>query len=434
MAAGGRQLVLPMPNGLGSGGSSSIAAQVRRNGSDSGWEVSLLPAVRVENRLSAPVHVCLSREGGDQAGSPGASRDGAQHQHQALEVPSRGSTEVLLLGNDTLLRLWLGGDVASGTGWSQAIGLLPHSHQRQQGHGQQKEAVLMVLHSSPAAAATALAAGVRPPAAPWAATQQLGAVLAQAVPPSAATGQACIRFWPPLLLQNATPCPLRLLLPPLGARQAQRGASAGPEHAQHEQQVLLTPGGSHQLTVPLHGGTVGALLSLQAGTCSDSTAAGVSDDEATSRSLSLVVPPLIAESADQQWFGSSGPKRAPGSEEAAQAVYIAPPGEATWLRLPLVMSGTGNVLEGTATESTCTGGGSRSSVCTSDLLLATQQDADGLPLLRLTLQPALAVHNCLPVPLLFQVGSAVMGEQAVAVCRHCQARVAMPGDCLLAAA
>lgn len=401
MAAGGQQLALPAPGSLSTGGGSSIAVQVRRSSSGAGWEVLLLPAVRVDNRLSAPVHICLSREVGTQVSSPGGSRARAQQQHQALQVPSGGSAEAPLHGSSTVLRLWLGGDVASGTGWSQAVPLLPHSQQQQQGGARQGEPVLMVLHSSTAAAATALAAGVRSPAAPWAAAQQLGAVLAQAAPPDAATGQACIRLWPPLLLRNATPCPLRLLLPPLAAPAALQNAQQG------QRELVLSPGASHQLAVPLQGGTVAALLSLEAGSSGDAPAAGVENGRGTAgpRSLAVVVPPLIAESAEQQWFGSGGPKQSPGSDsEAARAAFIAPPGEATWLRLPLLLAAPDNLPEATAGEHASSGGSSGGGALTTDLLLVTQQHADGLPLLQLTLQPALAVHNCLPVPLLFQVG------------------------------
>ncbi|KAL4436856.1 hypothetical protein ABPG75_003995 [Micractinium tetrahymenae] len=412
MAAGGQQLVLPT-HGNGSGGGSSIAVQVRASSSGSGWEVLLLPALRVDNRLSAPVHVCLSRDGGIQVTSPGGSRARAQQQNQTLEVPSGGSAQAPLHGSGTQLRLWLGGDVASGTGWSQAIPLLPW-HQ-QHGTAQQKDPVLMVLHSSPAAAATALAAGVRSPTAPWAAAQQLGAVLAQMVPPDAATGQSCIRFWPPLLLRNATPCPLRLLLPLACAQQAQQGTPAAQQQQgqQEQKELLLMPGDSHQLTVPLHGGTVGALLALEAG-CSGSPAAaavGHGSTAAAPRGLPVVVPPLIAESAEQQWFGRGGPKPAAGGGDgAAPAVYIATPQEATWLRLPLLVAGPGGPPAAGGPESTGGSSATSSSAPTTDCLLVTQQHAGGLPLLQLTLQPALVVHNCLPVPLLFQVPAAAPVE------------------------
>lgn len=399
MAEGGRQVVLPMLSDTGLASASSIAVQVQRSASGSSWEVLLLPAVRVDNRLSTPVHICMSREVGNPTSSPGGT-PGRTQQHEALEVPSGGSAELPLRGTSSVLRLWLGGDVANGTGWSQAVPLLPLNHQRQHRQGQQQDPVLMVLHSSAAAAATALAAGVRSPTTRWAASQQLGAVLAQVAPPDRATGQACIRIWPPLLLRNATPCPLRLVLPPMCPQQAQQGPPPAP------QELLLPPGGSHQLTVPLHGGTVGALLSLEARGCGNRHAAAASEGssgEAAQHRLPIVVPPLIAESPEQQWFGSGRAKDEAGSsDEAARAVLIAPPGEATWLRLPLVVARPSSTPTAAAPEGTASGGSG--GALTTDCLLVTQQHADGLPLLQLSLQPALAVHNCLPVPLHFQVG------------------------------
>ena len=106
-----------------------------------------------------------------------------------------------------------------------------------------------------------------------------------------------------------------------------------------------------------------------------------------------MVPPLIAESAEQQWFGSSGLKRAAGAAAlaAGPALFIAPPGESACLRLPLTLD---SAADPAATASVA---------AVADCVMLTQQHTDGLPLLQLSLMPALVVHNCLPVALLFQV-------------------------------
>lgn len=407
-----------------SAGGCSLAVHVRHSSSGSSWEVLLLPAVQVANHLSAPVHVCLSREVSSLASMGGSAHSRVQQQHQVLEIGSGGSANAQLHGGGTLLRLWLGGDISSGGGWSQAISLPQYHNQPQH------EPLLMVLHCSPAASASAMGAGVRAPAAPGAAKQQLGALLAQLLPPDAATGQASIRIWPPLLLRNALPCPVRLLLPVAGAAGAGAAAAelqpAAP--AQHavgqqpsQQELVLPPGASHQLTVPLHGGTVGALLAVEATPAGAGSAAASYGNASSSGSrpgVAVVVPPLIAESAEQQWFGSAGIKAAAsgavvGGAEAvgpAAAVFIAPPGEATWLRLPLLVCSRATH----AGDSSAAAG----STLMSDCLLVTQQHADGLPLLQLTIQPALAVHNCLPVPLLFQVGCICGRRDFQCVCRQ----------------
>jgi hypothetical protein len=368
MATGGHPLLLPMPGG---GCSSSLAVQVQRSSCGGSWEVLLLPGMRVVNHLAAAMHVALT-DSSAVRGSPAKQGRGQQQQqqHEAVEVGSGCSTNLQVQGISTQLRLWLGDGArsggASGSGWSQAL-LLPRQ--------ERQEALLMVLHSSPAAGASATAAGLQAPAAAGAACQQLGAVLAQMLPPDAASGQASIHFWPPLLLHNAMPCAVRLLLPA-------PGTAAGQQQQQHV--VVLQPGASHQLTVPLQGGRVGALLALDAAASSGGgNKAEVS--AAGDAGVALVVPPLIAESAEQQWFGSSGLKRA-AAPAAGPALFIAPPGESACLRLPLVLDSAAAPAAAAA-----------------DCVMVTQQHTDGLPLLQLSLVPALVVHNCLPVPLLFQV-------------------------------
>jgi hypothetical protein len=391
------------------------------------------------------VHFSLSPAVSSGRALPSQQQHQQHAQAQTLELASGGTTHLPALGSGRLLRLWLGGgDPGSagsgGGGWSQAV-LLPRlSHQPDAARAsfEAQEPMLLVLFSSPAAAASATAAGVEPPAGS-ASRQQLGAVLAQLLPPDAATGQASVHFWPPLLLHNKMPCPLRLMLPAAVPGTAAAGAPAAGSPPQQAppalQEVVLAPGASRQLMVPLQGGTVGALLALQAcSTISSSssssrnsahTAGGAADGgssrstalaSAYERGLAVVVPRLIADSPDQQWFGGraesgAAPGAAAGAGAAhAAAVYISPPGESTCLHLPLLLTAPGSTDSAGSTAGAGNGaaasGGIRGSgsgnVLMADCVLVTQQHTQGLPLLQLLLLPALAVHNCLPVPLLFK--------------------------------
>lgn len=418
MAAGGHPLLLRAPDGC----SAMLAVQVR-HASGGGWEAVLLPAVRVENHLSVPLHLCLTNDvpaapsSGSSKGSPAAR----QQQHALLDVRPSGCADTALHSFRAVLRLWLGGDVSSGGGWSQAVSM-PRFR------GAQPEPLLMVLHCSPAAAASAVGAGVRPPTAPDAAVQQLGAVLAQLLPPDGASGQVTVRLWPSLLLRNAMPCPVRLLLPVPASAVPGQPASPQQQRLQHHE-VVLPAGGSQQLTVPLRGGTVGAFVALEppgehtAGSSSSSSDGGGGGGGMKSPGVAVVVPPLIAESAEQQWFGAgSGARQAAGSGAplGAAALFIAPPGEAVCLQLPVRVD-LPSGLPGAAG-----GGGSGSTVVQADCLLVTQQHTDGVPLLQLTLRPALAVHNCLPLPLVFQVRG-LLQMQAIRVDRAWDGLVACGG-------
>lgn len=404
--------MLPAP-GRSSSAGRSLAAQVQPSSSGGGWEVVLRPGMRVVNHLSLTVHFCLTRDGWDGSDDGSAAAAPAQQrspqrrrreQHTPVVLSSGGTTDLRLPGQGAVLRLFLGGGTSGspGAGWSQALSL---PQQRPQ-----QAAALMVLHSSPAAAATATAAGLDTP--PEAAGQlPLGSVLAQLRPPDA-SGQASLHFWPPLLLHNSTPCTLRLLLP-AGAPQQPGAAPA----QQPLQEVTLPPGSSRQLAVPLQGGPVGSLLALspeEADGSSPAVPAAVAANG--SRGLAIVVPPLIAESAEQQWFGAGGPQAAVQSPrgQPPPAVYIAPPGEATGLRLPLLLpagqqsAASAAVAEGAAAappggSKDVTAGDSSGPAAVADCMLVTQHHADGLPCMQLSLLPALVVHNCLPVPMLFQV-------------------------------
>lgn len=401
MAAGGHRVSLPS---AGAAAPSSLAAHVRqRSDGGSGWEVRLLPALRAVNHMSAAVTFCLTSDGG--AASSGSTQGSPAHprspqrwrreQHQAVEVGSGGGTDLHMPGKGTVLRLWLGGGgsgAAPGAGWSQAVTLPTHSRSR--------DPILMVLHSSPAATASATAAGLSA----LAAQPPLGSVLAQLLPPDPATGQASLHFWPPLLLHNHTPCALRLRLPagvvPLLHQQLEAPQQPGEE-------VLLPPGGSRQLTAPLQGGAVGSLLALEpspAGGAGSSGSGG--GDVSMGAGLSLVVPPLVAESAEQQWFDGSSPKKLAGGK-GQPALYIAPPGEASLLRLPLLLpgveAGAAQGAAGPGTTAAVAQGGGESTVAPADCMLVTQQHSAELPCMQLLLLPTLTVRNCLPVPVLFQV-------------------------------
>ena len=396
MACGGHEVLLP---GLG-GVRRSLAVQVQ-HGSGGVWEVALRPGLRVVNHLAVPAHLCLACEGASSfGGSSGADAAAARSpqkrqraQHQSVQVTGGSGTDLLIPDGGSQMRLWLGGNLSGGpgSGWSQAVPM-PQQHRR-------REAALMVLHSSPAAAATATAAGLDVPAAA-AAQAPLGSVLAQLLPPDAASGQATLHLWPPLLLHNSMPCALRLLLPAADALQPYP-----PQLEQQHVEVVVPPGSSRQLAVPLQGGTVGALLALDPAGGGGGPAGG----GGSSRGMAIVVPPLIAESAEEQWFGAGGPQ-SPARGKALPAVFIAPPGEATGLRLPLLLPPRGGAAEaaaapnGAAEGGGAAGSGKSHTAPVADCLLATQHSFSGLPCMQLSLLPALAVHNCLPVPLLFRVG------------------------------
>ena len=417
MASGGHPILLPTPGRGSSSAGRSLAAQVRPSSSGSGWEVVLRPGMRVVNHLSSPVHFCLTRDGWDGSDDGSAAAAPAQQrspqrrrreQHTPVVISSGGSTDLRLPPDGAMLRLFLGGGASGspGAGWSQALSL---PQQRQQ-------PALMVLHSSPAAAATATAAGLDTP--PEAAGQPpLGSVLAQLLPPDA-SGQAALHFWPPLLLHNSTQCTLRLLLPAGGPQ------LPGTDPAQQQmQEVILAPGSSRQLAVPLQGGPVGSLLALSPtaaeGTSSAAPAVAAGSG---SRGMALVVPPLIAESAEQQWFGASGPQAVQSPRgKPPPAVYIAPPGQSTSLRLPLLLPAAQEPAANAAAAAAAAaphgdastsgkeiaagddGASGPAATAAADCVLVTQHHADGLPCMQLSLLPAMVVHNCLPVPMLFQV-------------------------------
>lgn len=417
MASGGHPILLPTPGRSSSSAGRSLAAQVRPSSSGSGWEVVLRPGMRVVNHLSSPVHFCLTRDGwegsddGSAAAAPAQQRSPQRRrreQHTPVAISSGGSTDLRLPADGAMLRLFLGGGTigSPGAGWSQALSL---PQQRQQ-------PALMVLHSSPAAAATATAAGLDTP--PEAAGQPpLGSVLAQLLPPDA-SGQAALHFWPPLLLHNSTQCALRLLLPAGGPQ------LPGADPAQQQvQEVVLAPGSSRQLAVSLQGGPVGSLLALSpTATEGTSPAAPAAAAGSGSRGMAIVVPPLIAESAEQQWFGASGPQAVHSPRgKPPPAVYIAPPGQSTSLRLPLLLPAAqgsaanakaaaaaaiaathGNASTG-GKEIAASGDSVSGPAAAADCVLVTQHHADGLPCMQLSLLPAMVVHNCLPVPILFQV-------------------------------
>lgn len=400
MACGGHPVLLPAPHG----GAHAVAAQVRR-GSGGGWQVELRPGLAVVNHLSLPLHLCLScdgahAEGGGSRGSAAASptqplSPGRRQrgQHLAVQVGSGGRRDLRLPDSSMQLRLWLGGNLAGGpgSGWSQAVAV--------QHYQQRRELALMVLHSSPAAAATATAAGLDAPAAAAHQTP-LGSVLAQLAPPDGASGQATLHLWPPLLLHNSMPCALRLLLPAANPQQP-----FAPQQEQPVEEVVVPPGGSRQLAVPLQGGAVGSLLALEA-----AGADGGGESLASrsgSRGMAIVVPPLIAESADERWFGAAAASPR-GSKPAGPAVYIAPPGESAALRMPLLAAPGGEPAaapEGAAQPnggSQAGAGSAEPTVLAADCVMVTQPHSEALPCMQLALLPALAVHNCLPVPLLFQ--------------------------------
>jgi hypothetical protein len=404
--------------------------------------------------MAVPLHFALSPEPGCGGGKA------AKLQQTLLQVASGSDVRLPPQAGGMLLRLWLGsGGAATGCGgWSQAVTLPVSGLLSAVSAGQKKqEPMLMVLHSSPAAAASAAAAGLASPLA-CAAQQQLGAVLGQLVPPDHASGQSTIHFWPPLLLRNETPCPLRLLLPIAQGTTSSNGPSSLAQLGQQLQptqqevlparlvEVLLAPGASQQLMVPLQGGTVGALLALEAPASQASLNSSLVNGDTQNAApdadvaqppvgqplsfgpgLALVVPPLIAETAEQQWFGSA-PADRPGTPSAAAAaapqaaVYIAPPGEAACMHLPLLLGGASRISSAPEGSAGCTAAEAAAvtsprrassgrgpivlaggSALMADCLLVTRQQSKELPLLQLVVVPALAVHNCLPVPLLFKV-------------------------------
>ena len=343
LAPGAHHVVLHHPS---VGCCTTIAVQVHRTPQE-GWEVQLLPGLRLVNQL--PGGVCCHISSGMQ-----------QSQREVVEVAGGGGSTSLQLLEATVeaplhrpgeLRLWLG----SSAGWSQALPLrLLHA-----------QALVEVLRPEsggkrgrPAGPGPGPAShGLAPPAG---AERQLqapaGAVLAQVLAPDAATGQAAVVLCHPAVLRNCLPCSIFLTLPT-----ALLAGNRAPQ--QQQPRVEVQPGAAVPLAVlPQGGELLRVALSAEA-----------------SPSLPVVAPAL-ASPDDAEAVDASAAAFSAAAASTADALFLPPPGQAALVHL------AGCPAPGPF--------GARSTVAV--LLLTEQQRAD-LPLLHIRLVPLAVAQSCLQV-------------------------------------